>query len=131
MTRPSPSVWRALVVGWFWLSGLAVGGMAVIVVGLLIADASGLLTLPRGERGVLLIAALLLPATVIVGRAIWVSQTTRWRLWAYPRVDDVGELNRRARKLGLIPRDGSWLERLEPRSQAQTEALRRFDPAAR
>lgn len=131
MSRPSGSVWWAIVVGWFWISGLAVGAMGLLIVGLLALDASGVFVLPRDETGVLVIAALLFPATVLVGRVIWISQLTPWRLWAYPRVDDLADLKRRAHRIGLIPREGSWLERLEPRTAEQRERLRRFDPGIR
>ena len=119
------------MIGWFWISGLAVGGMGLLIAGLMALDSSGVLILPRDETGVLVIAALLFPATVLIGRTIWIFQLTRWRLWAYPRVDDLVDLKRRARRIGLIPRDGSWLERLEPRTTSQRDELRRYDPGIR
>lgn len=49
--------------------------------------------------------------------------TTKWRIWAFRNVNDVHELKKAAITERIIPWDGSWLEKLEIRTDADKRAL--------
>jgi len=48
---------------------------------------------------------------------------TRWRVWAFKRVDDPLELYRKALELRILGRAGGWLEAMEIKSTRQREQL--------
>ncbi len=56
---------------------------------------------------------------------------TKWRIWAFSRVNDVHELRIAAIAAAVIPETGSWQEKLEIRTRADKKALQeiqaRFD----
>ena len=52
---------------------------------------------------------------------------TKWRIWAFTTVADIHELKTAATAENYIPRDGSWLERLEIRSRAEKIKLREIN----
>lgn len=53
----------------------------------------------------------------------WSILAPRWRLWAYERVEDLGELKRLAVQGSLIWPDGHLFERTEIRSKAQRKRI--------
>jgi hypothetical protein len=53
----------------------------------------------------------------------WSLLVTRWRLWAYQRVDDIGELKDCAVRAGVIWPEGHFFERTEIASKEVREKL--------
>lgn len=65
----------------------------------------------------------LFPLSVILAWLAWSILITRWRVWAYERVDDLGELKGLAFEANLIWPDGHFLERTEIRTPTQRQRL--------
>jgi hypothetical protein len=60
--------------------------------------------------------------TFLLGFAIawvwWSTMVPQWRVWAWPRVDDLAELKRLAIRAGIIWPEGSFFEKTEIRSKS-------------
>lgn len=63
------------------------------------------------------------------GWLAWSIQVPKWRLWAYERVDDIGELKRLAVAAQLLWPDGHFFERTEIASRQVRERLRALEAA--
>ncbi len=72
---------------------------------------------PVGVAGLLFIPCL--PAAWLT----WSVLAPRWRVWAYERVDDLGEMKRLAVQANLIWPDGHIFERTEWRTFEQQQRL--------
>ena len=59
----------------------------------------------------------------------WSIQTPKWRLWAYERVDDIGELKALAVRSMLIWPEGSFLGRTEIMSRDTRARLHSLEKA--
>lgn len=122
------SIGRAIAVGMIWVNGSAVLGMALpllalgSLVSLGVLDGAAEVPLPA----MLALIVLALPAAWLG----WSLQVSRWRLWAYRRVDDILALKAAAVSAGLIWPDGHFFERTEFRSRDQVEELGRLEAGA-
>ncbi|MFL6575901.1 MAG: hypothetical protein ACJ8MR_04760 [Povalibacter sp.] len=63
----------------------------------------------------------LLPGGFIVAWLWWSVAVPKWRLWAYERVEDIGELKRSAIDAQLLWPDGSIFEKTEIKSASHAE----------
>jgi len=70
----------------------------------------------------------LFPAGFVLAWLWWSFAVPRWRLWAYERVADIGELKRQAVAVGLTWPDGHVFGKTEIRSKAQQARERELDP---
>jgi hypothetical protein len=86
-------------------------------------------TIARGTRLVNVPVFVILFAPGIIW-LWWSVQVPKWRLWAYERVDDIGELKRRAIEARLIWPDGSVFSRTEIKSAAQAARERELEQRA-
>jgi len=116
------SVAYAICVGYAWIVLpiflIGLGSLAGLVACLAITDGR-----PFSLAHVALIAAAGMIA--LVAPWLWWSFTVpRWRLWAYQRVDDIGDLNRWAVRLSLIWPEGHPFERTEIRPERLAAQLR-------
>lgn len=123
------STGRAILIGILWVNGAVLLGFVVP----LAAVFGGLSLWTSGPTSVWLglvapLAALGL--SFVCGWLMWSSQITRWRLWAYRRVDDVDALKTAAVTASLIWPDGHVFERTEFRTRDQREELARLERAA-
>jgi hypothetical protein len=91
----------------------------------------GLLALPWLNRQPGTIAGPLLTFAFLVGVGSawlwWSLMVPRWRIWAWSRVADTGDLRRRAVRHGLIWPEGHALERTEFRTAATRETFRELE----
>ena len=85
------------------------------------------------------VGLVLAPAVGVVGLAAgfvlawlwWTLAVPRWRVWAYERVGDIGELKQQAVMGGLLWPDGSFFERTEIRSPAQKRRIAELEGVSR
>jgi len=109
------SIDRAIMVGTIWINGPVFSllfGPAMLVF---------LLGAPhRGEvpKAVLIGGGVAFVLGIIAAWAWWSYMVPRWRVWAWSRVSDLGELRIRAVRAGLIWPQGHFFERTEFRSKA-------------
>ncbi len=59
----------------------------------------------------------------------WSLLVPRWRIWAYERIEDIGQLKRSAVTAGLIWREGHFFERTEIRTPYQRRRIRELEQA--
>ena len=122
------SVGRAIAIGMIWVNGTVVLGMALpwLTLGLLVS-----LGVLDGAAAVPLLAMLaLIVVTLPTAWLGWSIQISRWRLWAYRRVDDIPALKSAAVTAGLIWPEGHFFERTEFRSRDQIEEMSRLETAS-
>lgn len=103
---------RAVTVGlWRVYGSAAVADVVLLVLLLAIAAALGV---PRPQLVVL--GSAIIPLLALIGTWIWWSiLVPLWRVWAYDRVSDIGELKRLGVARGLIWPEGHPFERTEIR----------------
>jgi len=127
MTREGDTIstGKAVLIGMIWVNGTAMLGL--ILPGAL---AIALATTMKWSPGLWValggpVATALL--CLACGWVIWASQITRWRLWAYRRVEDVAALKTAAVGASLIWPDGHPCERTEFRTRDQAAELARLE----
>jgi hypothetical protein len=109
------SVRRAILVGVILVNGPVLGFIA-----------SPLLILTKGnDSGPFAIAAVL--GGLALAWLWWSLSVPLWRVWAYSRVDDIGQLKERAVGVGLTWPDGHILSRTEIKSKSIREREREHD----
>lgn len=123
------SIERAILVGMVWVNGTALLGFGLPLAGL---GAIGALMETRADDGWIVLGALILAfvLALLCSWLAWSSQITRWRLWAYRRVDDIQALKTAAVTASLIWPEGHFLEKTEFRSPDQAAELQRLERAA-
>lgn len=120
------STGRAILVGMAWVNGAALLGFTLPLASF---GAIGARMETRAGDGWIVLAALLvaLALALLCSWLGWSSQVTRWRLWAYRRVDDVQALKAAAVSASLIWPEGHFFEKTEFRSPDQAAELQRLE----
>lgn len=112
------SVERAILMGYLFVN---------IPVGLLIAGPMLVVAKYVSRPGPWWIAVL--PGGFILAWLWWSVVIPKWRLWAYERVQDIGELKRSAVDAQLLWPDGSIFQKTEIKSASYVERERAFEHA--
>lgn len=72
-----------------------------------------------------------LPLGFLIAPAVawiyWSFMITKWRIWAYQRVDDINELKKQAIDAGLIWKEGSFFEKTEIKTSTQRKLLQQLE----
>ena len=104
------------------------GGVMLVMLGLPALIWGLLVALGHGEWAVIAAAASL-PISWPASWLTWSFLVTRWRLWAYERVENLDELKAIAVEAKLIWPEGHVRERTEIRSPAQKQRLLELEAA--
>jgi hypothetical protein len=121
---------RAIATGLVWVNGSALLGF-VLPWGLMgLAAYLGWLERFDGSTVLTGVIALLILSFITAWLA-WSLQVSRWRLWAWRRVDDIEALKASAVAAGLIWPDRHVFERTEIRSSGLSAELARLEEASR
>lgn len=126
MAGEPTSIARAIWVGTLWVNGTAAAGFAAPLAAVALLGELGVLAGLPGQADLAIVIGLF-AASFGLAWTGWSFQITRWRLWAYRRVEDVGALKAAAVDAKLIWPDGHIFERTEPRSRDQAEELARLE----
>ena len=77
--------------------------------------------IPSWSNGVTLVSG------ISLGWLYWSFIITKWRIWAFERVENIEELKRQAIEGNLIWKDGSIFEKTEIRTAKQKEILKQLN----
>jgi hypothetical protein len=116
-------------VGTIWVNGTVILGFALPLLAIGVLGELGILDRLSGEAGLVLVFSLLL-GMFPMGWLGWSFQVSRWRRWAYQRVEDIAALKSAAVAAGIIWPDGHKFESTEFRSEELKRELERLEAAS-
>lgn len=105
------------------------GCVVLVFLGLPALGYGAALLLGFGPEAAIAIAASAFLVSWPLAWLTWSLLVPRWRVWAYGRVENLDELKACAVAVGLIWREGHFLERTELRSPSQQRRIRELEEA--